>query len=167
MITLFIASIIASLLAGAGAGEGTSCAQFSNALTLFFICNVVLQDPVSQVQLLGKNATFVCSGIGEINNLYFVFNDDGSTHVVGSNEAKDDMLNSNGLFWKLTTDGEVKTWEVTILANEATNNTELYCRFKASAPVVFTEHAFLTVANGKQCCICTFILTPFKLQLTT
>lgn len=137
-----------------------------NFLMLDTIFHLVLQDPVSQVQLLGENATFVCSGIGEINNLYFVITG-GSTHIVGSNEANDDMLNSNGLFWELITEGEVKTWKVTILASEATNNTELYCRFKASAPVVFTEHAFLTVANGKQCCIRTFILTQFKLQLTT
>lgn len=116
-------------------------------------CFLVLQDPVSQVQLWGENATFVCSGIGEINNLYFVLDVpddiDGSTHIVGSNKANDDMLNSNGIFWHMTTEGEVKTWTATIMANDATNNTEMYCRFKASAPVVFTEHAFLTVVNGK------------------
>ena len=99
--------------------------------------------------MFGRNATFVCSGKGEINNLYIVQND-GATHIVGSSDVNDAILNSNGIFWEEPSEGaDIKTWTVTILANSANNNTELWCRFKGSAPTVFTNHAFLTVVNGK------------------
>ena len=89
-----------------------------------------MQHPVSQVQLWGHNATFVCSGKGEINNLYFE-RSDGATHIVGFNNDADAILNGDGIFWEEPSEGtDIKTWTVTVLANSVNDDTELWCRFK-------------------------------------
>ena len=79
----------------------------------------------------------------------YIERSDGATHIVGSSDVNDAILNDGGIFWEEPEGAGIKTWTVTVLANSVNNNTELWCRFKGSAPTVFTNHAFLTVVNSK------------------
>ena len=100
----------------------------------------VLQDPQTQIVLLGQNATFTCKGIGEAD---LSINDQDP---VGNAEH----LKANNITWDIAVNGSVTTFIVNILATLSNNYTNIQCSFENNGNPHHSHIAHLIAVSGKK-----------------